>query len=315
MSDEHPTPRQSICIVGLGNLGGAVAAHLAAEGYRTFGFDLDPAARKRAEEAGVVVGETLTEAILEADVVITSLPDGHAVTAVWLGDGGLVQTAKSGTYVVELSTIGPDTMLEIAGPAEASGLKVIDAPVSGGPMEAINGALVVIVGGAEHHIAEVDDVLRSIGATVHFSGAVGTAKTVKLVNNLITNATVLISAEAFQVGVAAGLDPKHLFDLLSQMGGGKSHHFQKRFPWVLDRDYHARFSIKLAEKDFRLGLELGTWAGVPTPAAASMRSLYSVAMAEGLAEDDIVGLVQLYERWTRPRAGTGRDGQSERSQR
>ncbi len=175
-------------------------------------------------------------------------------------------------------------------------------------MEAIKGQLVVIVGGAAEDIAAVDGVLHDIGATVHLAGPVGSAKTVKLVNNLITNATVLVSAEAFQIGVAAGIEPRHLFDLLSQMGGGKSHHFQKRFPWVLEGDYHARFSIKLAEKDFRLGIELGDWAGVPTPAAAAMRSVYSVAMAEGLGDDDIVGLVQLYERWTRAAAPTSTEG-------
>jgi 3-hydroxyisobutyrate dehydrogenase-like beta-hydroxyacid dehydrogenase len=302
VTTEASTHRHSVCVVGLGNLGGAVAAHLAERGYRTFGFDLSAAARERAAQAGVDVRADLLSAVADADVVVTSLPDGDAVQAAWLGPNGLVQVARPGTYLVELSTIGPDTMLEIAGPAAAAGLKVIDAPVSGGPMEAVKGQLVVIVGGSPDDIEAIRPVLQDIGATVHYSGAVGSAKTVKLVNNLITNATVLVSAEAFQIGVAAGLDPKHLFDLLSQMGGGKSHHFQKRFPWVLDRDYHARFSIKLAEKDFRLGLELGDWAGVPTPAASAMRSIYSVAMAEGFADDDIVGLVQLYERWTRPPA-------------
>jgi 3-hydroxyisobutyrate dehydrogenase len=248
----------------------------------------------------VTVGKSIAAAVSAADVIITSLPDGPAVREVWLGDGGLVASAKPGAYAVELSTIGPETMLEVGQPAAAAGLKVIDAPVSGGPMEAVKGALVVIVGGAEEDVDAIRPLLEDVGSQVHFSGPVGTAKTVKLVNNLITNATVLISAEAFQVGVAAGLEPRHLFNLLSQMGGGKSHHFQKRFPWALDGDYHARFSIKLAEKDFRLGLELGQWAGVPTPAAATMRSLYSVALAEGMGDADIVGLVQLYERWTMP---------------
>jgi 3-hydroxyisobutyrate dehydrogenase-like beta-hydroxyacid dehydrogenase len=289
-----------VCLIGLGNLGGSVAQHLAEIGYPTTGYDPSPDAQSRAAAAGVSVRDDIAAAVSAADVVITSLPDGTAVREVWLGDGGLVESAKPGTYVVELSTIGPETMLEVGRPAAAAGLKVIDAPVSGGPMEAAKGELVVIAGGAEEDVDAIRPLLEDVGSAVHFSGPVGTAKTVKLVNNLITNATVLISAEAFQVGIAAGLEPRHLFNLLSQMGGGKSHHFQKRFPWALDGDYHARFSIKLAEKDFRLGLELGQWAGVPTPAAATMRSLYSVAMAEGMGDADIVGLVQLYERWTMP---------------
>lgn len=295
------TREKAVCVVGLGTLGGAVATRLAASGFRTYGFDVDGPARARAAEVGVHVSDRLAEAVAEADVVVTSLPDGPAVIDVWLGDGGLVESARRGTHLVELSTIGPDTMLAVAGPAAAAGLKVIDAPVSGGPMEAVAGRLVVIVGGAEPDIAAVQDVLHAVGETVLRSGPVGTAKTVKLVNNLITNATVLVSAEAFQIGVAAGLAPAQLFELLSQMGGGRSHHFQKRFPWLLARDFHARFSIRLAEKDFRLGLQLADWAGVPAPAAAAMRSVYAVAAAEGLADEDIVGLVQLYERWTTPR--------------
>lgn len=293
--------KMSVCVIGLGNLGGSVAKYLAECGYQTSGFDPDPVARSRAAAAGIAASDSIAAAVAAADVVITSLPDGAIVREVWLGSGGLIERARAGTYVVELSTIGPDTMLEVGVPAKEAGLKVIDAPVSGGPMEAAKGALVVIVGGDEQDIESVRPVLEDVGATVLFAGGIGTAKSVKLVNNLITNSTVLISAEAFQIGVAAGLEPRHLFDLLSQMGGGKSHHFQKRFPWLLDGDFHARFSIKLAEKDFRLGLGLGEWAGVPTPVAATMRSLYSIAMAEGLSDDDIVGMVQLYQRWTTTR--------------
>lgn len=302
--------RARVCVIGLGNLGGAVAAHLAAVGHVTTGHDPDRAARDRAAAAGVVVADSIAAAVADAEVVITSLPDESVVREVWLGAGGLADAARPGTLLVELSTIGPGSMLDVAGPARAAGLRVIDAPVSGGPMEAITGELVVIVGGDDADVAAVRPVLEDVGSTIHVAGPVGSAKAVKVVNNMITNGTVLISAEAFQVGVAAGLEPRHLFDLLSQMGGGKSHHFQKRFPWALDGDYHSRFSIRLAEKDFRLGLELGDWAGVPTPAAATMRSLYSVAISEGMADDDIVGLVQLYERWTQPRKSS-RDGSGE----
>ena len=204
-------PAQSVAVIGLGNLGGAVAAHFADVGYRTFGYDLSEAARDRATAAGVAVRSSLAESVATADVVITSLPDGAAVKSAW---DELTECARPGTYLIELSTIGPDTMLEVAAPAERAGLKVIDAPVSGGPMEAIKGQLVVIVGGAAEDIAAVDGVLHDIGWTVHLAGPVGSAKTVKLVNNLITNATVLVSAEAFQIGVAAGIEPRHLFDLL-----------------------------------------------------------------------------------------------------
>jgi len=295
--------RPRVCVVGLGNLGGGVARRLVDAGYAPVGYDADPRARERATGSGVAVRTSLPDAVGDADVVLTSLPDGTAVRDVWLGPGGLVASARPGTTLVELSTIGPDTMREVAAPAERAGLRVVDAPVSGGPVEAANGTLVVILGGAPDDIEALRPLWQDIGQSVHVAGPVGAAKTVKLVNNLITNATVLVSAEAFQLGVAAGLAPDHLFALLSEMGGGRSHHFQKRFPWALAGDFRARFSIELADKDFRLGLRLGEQTGVPLPAASAMRSVYAVAKAEGLAGDDIVGLLQLYQRWTaRPRA-------------
>lgn len=284
-----------VCVVGLGNLGGGVARRLADTGWAPVGYDRDAGARATAAAAGVAVRATLPDAVRDADVVLTSLPDDAAVRAVW---AGLVAAARPGTLLVELSTIGPDTMRAVAGPAARAGLRVVDAPVSGGPVEAANGNLVVILGGAPADLEALRPLWRDLAPSAHLAGPVGAAKTVKLVNNLITNATVLVSAEAFQLGVAAGLAPDHLFALLSEMGGGKSHHFQKRFPWALAGDFRARFSIDLADKDFRLGLRLGDEVGVPLPAAAAVRSVYAVARAEGLGPDDIVGLLRLYQRWS-----------------
>jgi 3-hydroxyisobutyrate dehydrogenase len=298
MTEPRVVTRPRVCVVGLGNLGGGVARRLVDAGYAPLGYDAAPRVRQSAADAGVAVRATLPDAVGDADVVLTSLPDGAAVREVWLGPDGLVAQARPGTFLVELSTIGPDTMREVAGPAERAGLRAVDAPVSGGPVEAANGALVIILGGAPADIEELGPLWRDLGQSVHVAGPVGAAKTVKLVNNLITNATVLVSAEAFHLGVAAGLAPEHLFALLSEMGGGKSHHFQKRFPWALDDDFRARFSIDLADKDFRLGLRLGELTGVPLPAATAMRSVYAIAKAEGLGQDDIVGLLQLYRRWT-----------------
>lgn len=289
--------RPRVCVVGLGNLGGGLARRLVAAGYAPLGYDLDPQAREVAAGRGVSVRSSLADAVRDADVVLTSLPNDSAVREAWLGSDGLVAAAKSGACLVELSTIGPDTMLDVAGSAQRAGLRVIDAPVSGGPDEAANGTLVIILGGDAEDIEGLRSLWDDLGQTSHWAGAVGAAKTVKLVNNLITNATVLVSAEAFQLGVTAGIEPDRLFALLSEMGGGKSHHFQKRFPWALEGDFRARFSIELADKDFRLGLRLGEQVGVPLPVAAAARSVYAVAMAEGMAGQDIVGLLQLYQRW------------------
>lgn len=290
---------ERVAIVGLGHLGGAIAAGLASRGVVVTGFDLDPESRERAANAGVAVFESIADAVAGATAVLTSLPSESAVLSVWAGPGGVVESAAKGTFLIETSTIGRDTMLQVAKAATAAGLRVVDGPISGGPPEALRGDLVWILGGDEANVAEVRPLIELMGSTVHYSGAIGTAKAVKLVNNLMAHATVLICAEAFQIGVAAGVEPRHLFDMLSEMGGGKNHHFLKRWPLALDNDFDARFSIRLAEKDIRLGAELAESVGVPTPAASLVHSLYEIAMAQGYAEEDMVAMLKLYRGWTR----------------
>jgi 3-hydroxyisobutyrate dehydrogenase len=233
------------------------------------------------------------------DAVITSLPTEPVVVSVWTDPGGLVDSAAPGTFLLETSTIGRDTMLHVAEAGRAAKMRVIDCPVSGGPPEALRGEVVCIVGGDKRHVDDARPLIEHMASSIFYAGEMGSAKAVKLVNNLMAHATVLICAEAFQIGVAAGVEPRHLFDMLSQMAGGKNHHFLKRFPLALDDDFQARFSIRLAEKDIRLGMELADSVGVPTPAASLVHSLYAIAMAEGLSEDDIVGLLKVYRGWTR----------------
>ncbi|MEO3797470.1 NAD(P)-dependent oxidoreductase [Nonomuraea sp. B10E15] len=287
---------EPVCVVGLGAMGGAVAARLAAAGREVVGYDLDEVAVRRAAEAGVTVSAGPAEAVTGARTVITSLPDAAAVRAAWCGPGGLVRHAAPGTFAVELSTIDPGTMREIAVPARAAGLRVVDCAVSGGPEEAAAGALALIAGAWEADLRDLEPLLGRIGTSVAHTGDVGTGKVVKLVNNLMSMANVLVAAEAFQIGVAAGVEPERLFDVLSR-SGGRSHHFTKRFPWAIAGDFRPRFTVALGEKDLGLGLDLARSVGVPAPAASVARSMYAMAVAEGLAGQDIVALNRLYQRW------------------
>jgi 3-hydroxyisobutyrate dehydrogenase-like beta-hydroxyacid dehydrogenase len=291
-------PLSSVAVVGLGNLGGAMAGNLARCGVAVTGYDVDPAARTRAEAAGVTVHDSIAAAVGGVGAIVTSLPTEAVALSAITGPEGVVAGSSPGMFLIETSTIGRGVMLQIAEAGSAAGLRVIDCPVSGGPPEALRGAVVCVVGGEERDVEEIRPLLELMGSSIFVSGPVGSAKAVKLVNNLMAHATVLICAEAFQIGVASGVEPQRLFEMLSQMAGGKNHHFLKRFPLALADDFEARFSIRLAEKDVRLGLELAQTAGVPAPAASLVRSLYAIAAAEGFAEDDIVALLKLYRGWT-----------------
>lgn len=284
-----------VCVVGLGNIGGAVLTNLVDRGHEVVGHDPDPSARKRAADAGAHVTDVLTEAVAGAGVTITSLPDAPVVRSVWLDDGGLVASAARDSYVLELSTIDPDTMREIVAPAHAAGLRVLDCGVSGGPVEARQGTLSLIVGADDDDLTDATALLEHLGSVSH-TGPVGTGKIVKLVNNLMSMGNVLVAAEAFAVGVAAGMDPQRLYDVLA-VSGGRSHHFTKRFPKALADDFSPGFTMRLGEKDLGLGLELAQRVGVPAPSAATARQMYALALAEGLGSDDIVALLRLYQRW------------------
>lgn len=285
-----------VCVVGLGNIGGAVLANLVEKGHDVIGHDPDPGARERAAAAGARVSDTFADAVAHAGVTITSLPDAAAVRSVWLGEQGLAAVATPGSYVLELSTIDPDTMREVATPATYAGQRVLDCAVSGGPAEARKGTLSLIVGADETDLADATALLDDIGSVSH-TGPVGTGKIVKLVNNLMSMGNVLVAAEAFAVGLAAGMDPQRLYDVLSA-SGGRSHHFTKRFPKALADDFSPGFTMRLGEKDLGLGLDLARRVGVPAPSAATARQMYGVALAEGFADDDIVALLRMYQRWS-----------------
>jgi len=286
-------------VVGLGNMGGAVAARLHACGFDVIGVDLDERARSRVGSSGIPATATIAEGIAAATVVLTSLPADAAVLDAWTGPGGIAAVAAPGTFVVELSTIGPDTMREVAAVARRSGLRPVDAPVSGGPAEAAAGTLALIVGGEDTDLDEVDHVLAALGPRRR-TGPIGSAKVVKLVNNMMTMGNVAVAAEAFAVGLAAGVDATALYDVLAE-SGGRSHHFTKRFPKALADDFAPGFTVRLGEKDLRLALALAESVGVPTPAAATGTELYGSAITEGLGDLDIVAMLELYRRWSNQR--------------
>ena len=285
-----------VVVVGLGQMGGAMAERLRESGMEVTGYDISAAAREHFRGKGMRVADSLKAALADCETVLTSLPNSEIVRSVWLGEQGIVGLARPGTLCVELSTIDPQTMRDLAAAAAERGLKVLDCPVSGGPKEAREGTLVLMVGG-ELAVTEIaGDILQALGASWAYSGPAGTAKVVKLVNNMMSMGNVLIAAEAFAVGVTAGVEPQMLYDILS-VSGGRSHHFTKRFPNAIKGDFAPGFKMELGEKDLALAVELGRQIKVPTPAASLVRDLFAIALSEGYRGQDIVALLSMYQKW------------------
>ncbi|GAA1917530.1 NAD(P)-dependent oxidoreductase [Microbacterium aoyamense] len=285
-----------IAVVGLGLMGGSAAIRLSeAADVEVRGFDLDPAARARVAAEGVTATSTLEDAVRGASVVFTSLPNSDIVRRVWLGTDGIIAFADPGAVLVELSTIDPDTMRALGAAASERGIGVVDSPVSGGPGEARAGTLTLLVGGDDEVVESIADTLALVGTTRR-TGDLGSGKITKIVNNMMGMGNVLVAAEAFALGVTAGVDPHVLYGILSQSGGTSSH-FTKRFPKALAGDFEPGFSIELGEKDLALAQQLARSRQMPVPTASLARDLYAMARVEGQAGKDIVAILRMYEQW------------------
>lgn len=282
-----------ISIFGLGAMGGSIARRLVSCSYPVFGYDPSQDACDRAVKFGVRIATDITAAAATADVIITSLPNSTVLSEVW---PGILAGARRSTFVLEMSTLEPAAVIEVARQGTDAQLRVLDCPVSGGPAEAVSGSLTLLVGGAEADIHDIRPLLGRIGSSLQYTGECGTAKIVKIVNNLMSMGNVLVAAEAFTIGVSAGIDANRLLEILS-VSGGSSHHLVKRFPKAVKQDFRPGFKLKLGEKDIGLALDLARSSNIPAPAASLAREMYRIALTEGLADEDIVAILKVYGTW------------------
>ena len=289
---------QQAAVVGMGQMGSGMAGRLKESGYDIVGYDVNSDQRARLAQAGFTMAGSIREALAGRDVILTSLPDPKAVREAWLGADGIVAHAGKGSLCIELSTIDPGTMREVAEAAAARGIAVVDCPVSGSPNEARSGKLILIAGGDRKDVERAEPLLKLLGSDWKYTGGVGTAKVVKIVNNMMSMGNVLVASEAFALGVAAGVEPDKLYDVLS-VSGGRSHHFTKRFPNAIKGDFSPGFKMELGEKDMALAIDLGRTMKMPTPTASTVRELFSIALAEGYRGQDIVALMAMYQRWAK----------------
>lgn len=286
---------KKVAVIGLGQMGSAIARRLRDAGFDVIGWDISMAARDRIASSGIAVGQSLAEVLEDRMYVLSSLPNGESVRTSWQGGEGLIALANPRAVLIELSTIEPSIMREVAELANRRGLQVLDCPVSGGPNEARTGKLVLMVGGSIATLDSAQSLLRALGDTIRHTGEVGTAKVVKIINNTMAMGNLLIACEAFSLGEAMGVDAETLFDVLSQ-SGGRSMTFTKRFPHALQGDFEARFKLALAEKDLRLGLAMARDLGTQAPAASLVQSLFAEAVSRGYGDKDAVAMLAMYRK-------------------
>jgi 3-hydroxyisobutyrate dehydrogenase-like beta-hydroxyacid dehydrogenase len=279
-------------LIGLGNIGGAVAANLIADGHHVTVHDTDPA-RTGALQGAHVVGDAGAVAAA-ADITFLSLPSPGVMDAV---SRAWAQGATPGRVLVDLTTNSPATVRAVGARLAADGLRFLESPVTGGAIGARNRSLVFIVGGDEDVVAEVEPLLDTLGRATYHLGPLGCGSVGKLVNSLLAFTTQVVSYEGLALGERYGIDLRTLVDML-QFSGGSQSFIERRVEAINDRGGHADFSIELAAKDAGLMLEAGRDVSLPLPVASAVHQVFVLAKAQGLGDRDINDLVEVLERTT-----------------
>lgn len=293
---------QRIAFIGLGNMGGPMAVNLSKAGHLVTAFDLSGSARDKVQEQGVGTAASARDAVEGADVVISMLPASRHVESLYLGSGnepGLLASIREGALVIDCSTIAPASAQKVARAAQARGLEMIDAPVSGGTAGATAGTLTFIVGGNLSALERARDVLNAMGKNIFHMGAAGAGQVAKLCNNMALGVIMAVTGEAIALGVAHGLDPKALSQMMA-VSTGRSWATEVCNPWpgVLEnapasRGYSGGFGNDLMLKDLGLAVEAAMAIGSPIPLGELARNLYAMNRHAGRGELDFSSVVKL----------------------
>ncbi len=283
-----------IAFIGLGAMGGPMAANLVKAGHRVVGFDLVENLRRDAAASGVTAADSARAAVAEADFVITMLPAGRHVIAVW---SDILPVAKPGALFIDSSTIDVASARRAHQAAALAAMPCLDAPVSGGVGGATAGTLTFMVGGSQTAFAAGKPLLEAMGKRIVHCGGAGAGQAAKICNNMILGATMIATCEAFILGEKLGLSAQSLYDVASA-SSGQSWSLTSYCPVPgpvpsspANKDYRPGFAASLMLKDLRLAQEAAAGAGAATPIGAQAAQLYALFAAAGHAGDDFSGII------------------------
>jgi 3-hydroxyisobutyrate dehydrogenase len=282
---------QRVAILGLGIMGGGMAANWLAKGFEVSVWNRTPAKAQALAGKGAKIAATPREAATGADFIFAMLADDDASRSVWLGAEGALAGAKSGAIGVESSTLTPDWVRELAGHAQAKGCGFLDAPVGGSRPAAASGELRFFVGGEPQTYEAARPALAAVGAKMDLLGPVGAGATWKLINNQLAAGQIAALAEALEVAKKAGFKNEQISELI--LGGAPASPIVKlKLPRMLARDFEPTdFALNLMLKDARYATALAQSLGAPADMIASAAKAFARADAKGLGDKDIAAVV------------------------
>jgi 2-hydroxy-3-oxopropionate reductase len=285
----------TIAFIGLGIMGGPMAGHLVKAGHTVIGVNRSPAPVQKLVEAGGRGAESVAEAVAEAEVIITMVPDSPDVEGVALGDDGIYANARSGAIHLDMSSIRPDVSVRLAEAGRERGVRVLDAPVSGGEAGAKEATLSIMVGGDEADFKEARPIMEAVGSTIVYVGPAGSGQTVKAANQLIVAGTIELVAEAIVFLEAYGVDTEAAIAVLAG-GLAGNRILDRKGASMLGRQFEPGFRIDLHHKDMGIVTDAARAKGVTIPLGALTAQLVGAVRAQGDGGLDHSALLKGVER-------------------
>ena len=285
----------NIGFIGLGIMGKPMAKNLLKAGHTLVVYDVVAAPVKELVEAGATAGTSPKDVASRNDLIITMLPNSPHVKKAVLGEGGVIEGAKPGSVLVDMSSIAPLASREVAAELAKKDVEMLDAPVSGGEPKAIDGTLAIMVGGKEAIFERVKDVLLKMGASAVLCGDIGAGNVTKLANQIIVALNIAAMSEAFVLATKAGVDPERVFNAIKG-GLAGSTVLNAKAPMVLVGNYKPGFRIELHIKDLQNALDTAHENGTPIPLTAQIMEIMQALKVDGKQSDDHGGVIQFYEK-------------------
>ncbi len=286
---------QKIGFIGLGIMGKPMAQNLIKAGYPLIVYDIAPEKVRQLAGAGAQAASSSSEAARASQIVITMLPNSPEVKEAVLGAGGVLEGAKPGTILVDMSSIAPLASKEVSQKAKDKGVTVLDAPVSGGEPKAVDGTLAIMVGGPQEAFDKVKDILAVMGASVTRVGDIGSGNTTKLANQIIVALNIAAMSEAMVLATKSGVDPEKVYHAI-RGGLAGSTVLDDKMPLALQGNFKPGFRIELHIKDLANALDTAHALGVPVPLSSAVMEIMQTLKADGKSQDDHGGIIQYYEK-------------------
>ncbi len=286
---------EKIGFIGLGIMGKPMAMNLIKAGYSLIVYDIRSGPVKEVVAAGAKEAKSSSDVASQSEVVITMLPNSPDMKKAVLGENGVLEGAKAGMILIDMSSIAPLVSKEVAAEALKRGVEMLDAPVSGGEPKAKDGTLSIMVGGKKEVFEKVEDILKVMGASAVLVGDIGSGNTTKLANQIIVALNIAAMSEAMVLATKAGVDPERVYQAI-RGGLAGSTVLNAKVPLVLDGNFKPGFRIELHIKDLANALDTAHEIGVPVPLASGVMEVMQALKVDGKAGDDHGGIIQFYEK-------------------